>query len=488
MTHLLTLLHRWLGVVFCLLFTMWFATGIVMHFVPFPALAKAEQFKGLAPFDSSQVAYAPADSIAASKLEHPTRVRLFARTDGPVYVISAKSGMKALHASDLTPANLESEHLALEIASGHAYRRGLAGQPTFVGLAQYDQWTVPNGFDPHRPLYRIAVNDEQGHELYVSSTTGEIVQDTTRLQRRWNYAGSVLHWIYPTALRSNLAAWEKTVWTLSLAALIAALAGAFLGILRIRPNGFRFPSPCRGWHAWHHMLGLLCSTFVLSWMFSGWLSMDNGRLFSSGNVTEAEATAIIGTPAWENLSTRDVGVFQTGAREVEWFAFNNRIFRRERTGLTEQRLSIAGADRNEYESREFLRPDEIDAVTSGVAIGCKSAVVVPATDNYAANSTIPSAPVYRAVCGNSWLHIDGANGAILEKLDGSRRAYRWLYSALHTFDIPALAARPVLRATFIVMLCGCGLMFSFTAVMIAARRVKLRLGVTKENAALRSEG
>ena len=61
MTHVLTLVHRWLGVVFCLLFTMWFATGIVMHFVPFPALAKAEQFKGLAPIDSSQVAHGPAE-------------------------------------------------------------------------------------------------------------------------------------------------------------------------------------------------------------------------------------------------------------------------------------------------------------------------------------------------------------------------------------------------------------------------------------------
>jgi hypothetical protein len=35
--RLLILLHRWWGVLFCLLFAMWFASGIVMHFVPFPA-------------------------------------------------------------------------------------------------------------------------------------------------------------------------------------------------------------------------------------------------------------------------------------------------------------------------------------------------------------------------------------------------------------------------------------------------------------------
>jgi hypothetical protein len=32
----LATLHRWWGVAFCLLFAMWFASGVVMHFVPFP--------------------------------------------------------------------------------------------------------------------------------------------------------------------------------------------------------------------------------------------------------------------------------------------------------------------------------------------------------------------------------------------------------------------------------------------------------------------
>lgn len=30
------ILHRWWGVAFCLLFAMWFGSGLVMHFVPFP--------------------------------------------------------------------------------------------------------------------------------------------------------------------------------------------------------------------------------------------------------------------------------------------------------------------------------------------------------------------------------------------------------------------------------------------------------------------
>ena len=48
----IVLLHRWLGIAFCLLFAMWFASGIVMHFVPFPSLTEAERFAGLAPVDA----------------------------------------------------------------------------------------------------------------------------------------------------------------------------------------------------------------------------------------------------------------------------------------------------------------------------------------------------------------------------------------------------------------------------------------------------
>jgi hypothetical protein len=221
-------------------------------------------------------------------------------------------------------------------------------------------------------------------------------------------------------------------------------------------------------------------TFVLTWIFSGWLSLDSGRLFSTGKLTEAEATMAASAPAWDSQSTRELRSMSPQAKEVEWFVFGRQFYRRERLDLEIQHLfsSDLGADKS-APLREFLRPDEVDAVTSRLAIGCNPAAVVAANDNYPVRSTMPDAPVYRAICGDSWLHVDGANGAFLEKLDGSRRAYRWLYSALHTFDVPGLVARPVLRATLIVVLCGCGLAFSFTAIVIASRRVRLRFAFSR---------
>jgi hypothetical protein len=65
----LVLFHRWLGVAFCLLFAMWFASGIVMHFIPFPSLSESERVAGLLPIDFKRVAHGPVQAVVASGIE-----------------------------------------------------------------------------------------------------------------------------------------------------------------------------------------------------------------------------------------------------------------------------------------------------------------------------------------------------------------------------------------------------------------------------------
>ena len=466
--------HRWLGIGFCLLFAMWFATGIVMHFVPFPALTESERAVGLMPIDPARVARGPAEAVEVSRIADATSVRLQQRSDGPVYLVTGRSDVNVVSATDLATASVESEPLALSIATDHARQRGLS--VTDAGPAErvdYDQWTVPNGFDRHRPLYRIALNDDAGTDVYVSSTTGDVVLDTTARERRWNYLGSVLHWIYPTFLRSHWAAWDRTVWWLSLAALVVAISGALLGPLRLSAKRGRLTTPYRGWHAWHHVLGLMSLLFVLSWSLSGWISMDHGRLFSRGQGTDAERVAVTGMPTWSGLPPDEPRRIGAAAIEVEWLAFDGVIYRRERTGISSQRLTVAAAlSASVGPAREFLAPDDVRDVAKRLAPGCAAAVKVEAEDNYAMTSTMPNGPVYRLVCGDTWFHIDGANGAMLEVLDLSRRRYRWLYSGLHTFDIPFLTARPALRTGLIVFLCGMGFLFSLTSVVIGWKRLR----------------
>jgi PepSY-associated TM region len=471
----LTVLHRWLGILVCLLFAMWFASGIVMHFVPFPALSEADRIAGLAPLETARVLHGPAEAARADGHKDVTRVRLLQRSDGPVYLTSGPSGVAAFRADNLAAARIGSRDLAVAIAMDHARRRGMDVTPAaFTDLVEFDQWTVAGDLNRYRPLYRVALNDEPGTELYVSSATGEVVRDTTRFERRWNYIGSVAHWIYPVVLRSRPAAWSATVWSLSLVALVAATAGSLLGLLRVKVIRYRLSSPYSGWHGWHHGFGLLCMIFVLSWIFSGWLSMDSGWLFSTGEPTREEKAIISGTPAWDRLLASEKWPVSAHAKEIEWFAFDRKFYRRERTGVATQLLfPDAGTDVTQP-TQEFLSPREMGSLAERFARGCKPPFVVPADDIYAISSAVPGAPVYRSVCGDVWLDIDGANGALLERSDPSRRAYRWLYRALHTLDMPALTSRPALRGALIVSLCGLGLIFSLTGIVIGWRRLTAR--------------
>ncbi|MBR0782985.1 PepSY domain-containing protein [Bradyrhizobium iriomotense] len=468
MMSAIVLSHRWLGIAFCLLFAMWFATGIVMHFVPFPSLMEAERVGGLAPVDSGEVRISVADAVAASGIADATRLRLLQRSDGPVYVVSGPSRLRVVRATDGQDASVRSPEVALAIAQAHARQRGLdAAHAAVVAHADYDQWSVPNGFDRHRPLFRVALGDAVETEVYVSSRTGEVVLDTTRNERGWNLAGSVLHWIYPTVLRSNWALWDGVVWTLSLLALIAALLGAVLGIVRVKLRGRRPSSPYRGWHALHHIIGLAATVFVLTWIFSGWLSMDHGRLFSRGQLTSAEAGVIDASPDWTTAPSPDRKLLSPSAREVEWFAFDGKVYRRERTGLDKQVVL-----RPDGGGSEGLGAQAIGSLMVKLATGCDAPSSLAGNDDYPAQSTVDGTPVYRSRCGDLWFDIDSADGRVLQRLDASRRAYRWFYSALHTLDFPILMAYPRLRDALIVGLCALGLVFSITGIVIGWRRLR----------------
>ncbi len=453
----LTVLHRWFGVAFCLLFAMWFASGAVMHWVPFPELTEDERVAGLSDIAANAVNLTPAQALAGFKQDDITRLRLVAASVRAVYIgTGADNRLHAIDAANGSALAVD-ETLALASARTHAAVRGFVKTaPAPVETADYDQWTVSNGLDAHRPLFRIALNDAAGSELYVSSLTAEVVRDTTRLERIFNYAGSIVHWIYPTALRKHWAAWDAAVWWLSLIATLGAMGGALLGILCLR----NFSSPFHGWHYWHHMLGLACATFVLTWITSGWLSMDHGRLFSNGRPNATERAQLAGAA----LSPADLAAIPRAAlplKEVEWFRFAGRAFVR----------STDSAGTRHFGVTESAHLEQADIARAAMRLGA-ACTIGSDNDAYAAHSRVAGAMVYRIVCGDTWWQIDGADGRIIEKLDASRRAYRWVFRALHTLDFPLLAENPALRSVLIMLLCAGGFIFSVTGVIIGWRRIK----------------
>jgi uncharacterized iron-regulated membrane protein len=472
----LVLVHRYLGIALCLLFAMWFASGIVMLFVPYPELTSAERFKGLAPLNLSKCCVSPAAAYAKSGLTEPLeRMRLVMVLGRPVFQLQPWGGaVVSVFADNGEPMSPLDAQQAVSVAQMFGNARAARS----LELSDYDQWTVPNGLDAHRPFHRIALNDAAGTELYVSLRSGEVVRDTTAFERGWNYVGSVLHWIYPTVLRKNWALWDRVVWYGSLVGIVATLSGIVLGIARLRfktPQRSGSHSPFSGWMYWHHILGLSCSLFVLTWIFSGWLSMDHGRLFAKPDPTRVDLERFIGgafNPEAFGIPTLPIEA--AGAKEIEFIQIAGSGFYRIRIDAQRQQV-VTAADIGNSEP-EFAATLLTRAAQSLFDLNRMSAAERLDRNDayyYTMDGSAPS-PMLRVHFDDAlqtWLHVDPVSGQIVEKIDSSRRLYRWLFNGLHRLDFPFLAARPTARQIAIVVLCVLGFVFSVTAAVIAYRRL-----------------
>ena len=229
------------------------------------------------------------------------RVRLVGRADGPVYLIFGSSAVASLRADELRDARLGSEQTAQDIAIAYARARGLdASTLRAAEPISYDQWTVSGEFDSDRPLYRVALDDSDGTELYVSSITGAVVLVTTRSARALNYVGSIVHWIYPATLRHHRPIWSALLWWLSLVATCGAAAGIVIGLIRLATTHRRARRPIAACKA-----GTIVWALLLRRSSSAGSSAASCRWTMAGCFrTEPHAPSALvlaGTPAWHRL-------------------------------------------------------------------------------------------------------------------------------------------------------------------------------------------
>jgi hypothetical protein len=486
--RLLARLHRWLGVGFCLLLTMWFSTGFVMMYVPFPALAETARLAAAAPLRPGAVSVAPAAAVEGLPV---ARLRLIQTLGEPRYLATLIDTSVRSIAADGGPAPAPLDAAtAARVAAAFAQGPVRAVSDRF----DYDQWVVHQRFDAARPFYRVDLDDGAGTELYVSARLGQVLQRTTRFERGWNYVGAVAHWIYPTILRKDHAAWDTTVWWLALGALAATLTGYGLGVLRwTAQRRSRRPgvSPFRGWLRWHHVVGLGGGLFALTWLFSGWLSMDHGRLFSLDQPPARREVLFRGSDlgtAFSGLHARDLAPL-TAARELEFFvvAGQGYILQRAPDGVGSLFPVVDGR----IQAAIAAVPDALllHAVQAAYAqVRVLGIDPIDPHDPYAHTRSDPLPASARRVrladAGATWVHIDARSGRILSQMDTSRRLYRWLFSGLHGFDVPLLNGAGVLRQALMLAALAAGLILGVSAVVLAARRIRRTCG----RRAMRAEG
>jgi uncharacterized iron-regulated membrane protein len=466
--------HRWLGIATCLVFAAWFASGAILLFQPFPSLGKAEAGSMAAPITAEAARVSPGRALALAGADAGA-LRLVQRAGVPAYLAQSPGGPVAIDARTGTRLGLLAASDAASIVEAAGFRAARVAGPF-----GYDQWIVHNQFDPLRPFYRVDLGDPAGTALYVSAVTGEIVQRTTFRERAWNWGGAVLHWVYVTPLRSSFTAWDRSVWWLSFVAMLVAVAGTILGLVRtiaVRRTGrpgltyFRVK-----WLRWHHLLGLFASLFVLAWILSGWLSMDHGRLFSRGQASPAEQARYAGMPLERVVAALPASFAQAlpGARAIGFTSVGGAALlqvtgRDGRSALfTPDGRPIASGE------RDRLFRAGLGAAWPGQAIDAPRATAKD--ELYVLAEGMPDSAVEYRLGGNGTsIYVDGATGAILTVMDQSRAAYAWIYYALHTFNFPGLSSRPVLREILVLIPLLFGLAFSVTGVVIGWQRLRRSL-------------
>lgn len=486
------IIHRWLGVLGCLLFAMWFFSGVVLMYVGFPNLTLAERLERLPPLNSAEVMVSAADAWRQTGLNgEPRRVRLNQPASRPMFHFLPDTGNWASVFADtgelvnsLTQADI------LANAASHLP----SSQPTIIETVALDQWSVSSSLHPYRPLDIVAMNDAAGTVLYVSKRTGEVVRDTDRTERGWNWVGAIVHWIYPVQLRQHPSLWHDVVVWISVPATLSALSGIIIGIWRYRwvgqfKNGLK--TPYRGWSRWHHWLGLIFALTTLTWIFSGLMSMNPWQLFSSRAPESAQIKAWRGG----NLSLASAGLTsainaKAGAREIEWVSVAGQPYFHVARAWNDSLLVAGSQTPTQSPAPQKPQTPQTMRLLPQTMVGPLTAKLMPNEAAptlewldefdlyYYAQHQQKRLPILRARFNDeraTWFHIDPSTGAIIERLDQSNRVQRWLYNGLHSWNFRAIwDYRPLWDILLIVFSLG-GFALSVTSVVIGWRRLRHKL-------------
>ncbi len=270
----LILTHRYLGIPLSVLFVLWFVTGIAMIYVGgMPTLSAQSRLERLPALDVAAVHFTPVEAAerAASGFG---RAVLTTVLDRPAYRFASPYGSATVFAD--TGETLD--EIDVDTARGVA-ARFVDAPSSSVELIRIverpDQWTLQAGRD--LPLYKFAVADGAGTEVYVSRYAGEVRLVTTTKTRTLAWIATIPHWFYITPLRANQPLWYWTVVATSALGCLLALLGLVLGVTQFnKSKPFRWSNAVRyqGWMRWHYISGVFFGIFALTWVFSGLLSME----------------------------------------------------------------------------------------------------------------------------------------------------------------------------------------------------------------------
>jgi hypothetical protein len=451
----LFLLHRYLGIGVGALMVMWCLSGIVMMYVGYPALDAKARIKKLAPIEWRGCCKIPDAQLTDSSPIQNAQIEMLAGR--PVLFLGDTTRTRLVDLITGTAIDRVSPEQAAAVAEAYAAGRRLA--PPRIAVIDFDQWTVAGDFDAQRPLYRFALNDQVGTEVYVSSTSGQAVQITSRRDRFWNWLGSVPHWLYFAELRRRTPLWSQLVIYTSLVACFLVGIGIYIGVRQMLAQPTGRWSPYRGFNLWHHLAGLGFGVFALTWVLSGLLSM-NPWGWLEGASAQMERVQLRGRgPSGVQLRGALQAIVSAPPPDVVLLTLaplNGQLHfiastidgERRRYGASGAPASLNAADLS------FV------AATLGGAQPPDVPWLMKQEDTYyfSHHGEALPLPIYRIVArdgSDTRYYVDPVTGMLIAKVDPAARRYRWWHQGLHRMDFTAaLRGRPQWDALMLLLMSG----------------------------------
>lgn len=484
----LVLVHRYLGIALSLVFLLWFLSGFVILYTGgMPEISEAERLRRLPALDLDEVkvSVAQAQAIAATD----TLPILTTVMGAPAYRFSPSTTVFANDGNLLVAEQVSSQQIAadyLGIESQALRRLGT--------IEQVDQWTI--GLRSALPLEKFIADDGQGSEIYVSRSRAQVLLHTTFSDRLLAWLGAIPHWFYIVPLRRDAALWtDVVVWTASLGTAMAIMGLVLLG-WRLRWR--RLPNISaaltdKGLMRWHTLTGLLFGVFVITWTFSGLLSMEPYRWnrqsgleldFASYRGAEADAEQFEDIFSPQRLAELQLVVGPGETKELGFRSWAGTAFLevtvsspQSHWGHDTVRLSPA----DNFTDLEFMDSELlVSRLVAAVRAELAGFEILGQYDNYyygreSQSQPAPPLPVLKARFNDpaqTVFYIDLKTGDPLYRSHRWNRWERWLYQGLHSLDFSAFyRMRPLWDLVMILLLAG-GLAVTVFGTVLGYRRLK----------------
>ena len=481
--RVLIFIHRWLGIALCVLFLLWFPSGIGMMYWPYPDVSAADRLERSPALDPSSIRISPAEAAAKAELEQPGQVRLGTYLGRPAYEFGGRGGDAVIYADTGEAPGEITRDMVPQIAA--AWTGQPAGTARVEEVQEVDQWTLQSPLGSLRPLWKYSWPN--GEQVYVSEATGEVIQYTTTASRLGAYLGPIPHWFYFTPLRKHGREWSRVViWTSGIGT-IAAILGVVIGVWmyspskRYRYDGSPSSIPYRGQKRWHTVLGLIFGVATITYAFSGMLSMDPFPSLTAGGPPAAREgpprpsipqvlRGGLQLPAFAakhpGEALRQLAGVPVKELELSSFAGEAVYMARLADGST-RIVPVQGEPRTEFDRSRI-----IELVTTATGGEVETSVLTQYDRYYLDRTRQRPLPVIVAQLTDgdrTRYYIDPKTARVVGSYDAGDWVNRWLYNGLHSLNFPWLYNyRPLWDIVVITLMLG-GTALCVTSLVLAWR-------------------